>query len=232
MAFGQKIQVWLLALVVSLGMLAVPGSAAWAVEAADFPPLPELAAQLGQTAVLDDGGVLSSTTEKEAIARLTEVATQTGTQVHLLTVKRIDFGQPVEEFTGELFSQWFPTAAEQANQVLLVVASEDHRTAIATGEGVALDPAIARSITQETMLLPIQKANYNQGVKDGIDRLSLVLTGAPDPGPPVIAEESGVTRNYATAEETDIGQSSIVVVVLLVVATIIPMVTYYWLNRT
>ncbi|NJK34071.1 MAG: methanol dehydrogenase [Oscillatoriales cyanobacterium SM2_2_1] len=207
------------------------GSPAWAVEAPDFPPLPELAAQLGQTAVLDDAAVLSASTEKEAIARLTEVATQTGIQAHLLTVKRIDFGQPVEEFTKELFFQWFPSPEEQSQQILVVVASEDHRTAIHMGSDVALEPAIAQSITQETMLLPIQKANYNQGVRDGIERLSLVLTGAPDPGPPAIAEESGITRNYATAEETDVSQSSIVVVVLLVVATIIPMVTYFWLNR-
>lgn len=68
---------------------------------------------------------------------------------------------------------------------------------------------------------------------DGINRLVAVLSGETDPGPPKVVEvalpQSG--RNFKTAEETDGTSSTIVVVGLLIAATIIPMVTYFWFQN-
>jgi hypothetical protein len=70
----------------------------------------------------------------------------------------------------------------------------------------------------------------NQGVLDAVNRLSLVVSGEPDPGPPEVKVVE-VESNFKSAEETDVQGSSVLVIVLLLAATIIPMATYYWYQR-
>lgn len=206
-------------------------TSAIAVEVYDIPELP-----IGdRTWVQDMAGVLSSSTEGAVKSKVDEVVGKTDIQVRFLTVRRIDFGQPTQEFTSQVFDKWFTTPESKANQALIVFATEDHRTAIATGEGVksVLSDAIATSIADETMLFPARKSNYNQAAIDGINRLAAVLTGDPDPGAPKVAEvalpQSG--SNFKTAEETDGSGSTVVVIGLLIAATVIPMVTYFWFQN-
>jgi uncharacterized protein len=206
---------------------------AWALTIDDIPSLQEIEAVNPSLRVLDDANVINTSTEGQVNQQLKELADTTGISARVVTIKRIDFGQPAQEFTRELFQKWFPSAEEQANQVLIVVATEDHRTAIATGAGVKdkLPDPIATSIVDTNMLFPVQKSNYNQALTDGIRRLVAVATGQPDPGEPVVIQEPEETRNYAKAEETDTNSSTLIVIVLLVLATVIPMVTYYWLQN-
>ncbi len=183
--------------------------------------------------VLDDAEVLSNSTESTVTKQLEQLANAKDIQVRILAVKRIDFGQPAQEFVDQVFDKWFPTPEAKANQALILVAVEDHRTAIAVGDAVAsvVPNDIMQSIVNTNMLYPVQKANYNQAVLDGTNRLVAVALGNPDPGEPVIAQESAETRNYAKAEETDANSSTLIVIVLLVLATVIPMVTYYWFQN-
>ncbi|WP_019498793.1 photosystem II repair protein Psb32 [Pseudanabaena sp. PCC 6802] len=202
-----------------------------AVEVYDIPELP-----IGdRTWVQDMAKVLSSTTEGAVRDKIDELAEKTDFQVRFLTVRRIDFGQPTQEFTDLVFDKWFATPESKTNQALIVFATEDHRTAIATGERVkaALSDAIAASITDETMLFPAKKSNYNQAAIDGINRLAAILTGEPDPGPPKVVEVDlpQSSSNFKTAEETDGSSSTIVVIGLLIAATVIPMVTYFWFQN-
>jgi uncharacterized protein len=55
-----------------------------------------------------------------------------------------------------------------------------------------------------------------------------VLSGKPDPGAPVVADNVSVARTYKTAEETDQGSATVWVIGLLIAATVIPMVTYFF----
>jgi uncharacterized protein len=202
-----------------------------AVEVYDIPELPTG----DRTWIQDMAKVLSSSTEGAVETKIDEIAKKTDFQVRLLTVRRIDFGQPTQEFTDLVFDKWFTTPESKADRVLIVFATEDHRTAIATGNRVksVVPDAIATSIANETMLFPAQRSNYNQAAIDGINRLAAVLAGEPDPGPPKVAEvalpQSG--SNFKTAEETDGSSSTIVVVGLLIAATVIPMVTYFWFQN-
>jgi uncharacterized protein len=207
--------------------------AAMAIEVYDIPSLAEIETTSGQTWAIDGASVLSSSTEAAATNQLKELAKDTGLQIRFVTVDRIDFGQPIEQFATELFEKWFPTDAEKANQALFLIATEDHRTAVQIGNKVKalLTEEKAKSVALETMFVPTQKANYNQAVADGMGRLSLILAGKPDPGPPVVMEEKGSTSTYLKAEDTNPGVSTVVVIVLLVLATAIPMVTYYWFQN-
>jgi uncharacterized protein len=204
-----------------------------ALEVFDIPDLSELESKNGQTWVLDGASVLSSITEASTSSQLKDLAQATGLEIRFVTVDRIDFGQPVDQFTSELFDKWFPTEPDKANQALLLIATEDHRTAFQIGSKVKtlLTEAQVKSVALETMFLPTQKANYNQAVADGTNRLGLILAGKPDPGPPVVIEEKGSTSNYTKAEDADIGGSTVLVIILLLAATAIPMVTYYWFQN-
>lgn len=207
-------------------------STAWALQVSDIPDLAEVKTLTEQTWVLDDSEVFSALTKSTIISKAEKLAELTGIEVHVVAIKRIDLGQPASEFTAELFDKWFPNNEEKANQVLLFLATEDHRTAIQIGEKVKtlLPESIASSIADETMLYPARKANYNQAVNEGMSRLEAVLKGNPDPGAPLLAVEETETSNYATREETEASSSNVVVIILLILATLLPMATYYWLQ--
>ncbi|MEL7244160.1 MAG: YgcG family protein, partial [Cyanobacteria bacterium J06573_2] len=68
---------------------------------------------------------------------------------------------------------------------------------------------------------------YNQAFLDAQERLTTVLSGQPDPGPPEVTDEVQVEGTFTKAEETDQGNATIWVVGLLIAATVIPMATYY-----
>jgi uncharacterized protein len=73
-----------------------------------------------------------------------------------------------------------------------------------------------------------QGDKYNEGFLAASDRLAAVISGKPDPGPPQVVDRVQVEGTFKKAEETDAGNATLIVVVLLVLATVIPMVTYFW----
>ncbi|MFN4888482.1 MAG: photosystem II repair protein Psb32, partial [Pseudanabaena sp.] len=225
----QRLGFGAIALLISFNLLMVP---ALALQVSDIPDLAEIKTLADQTWVIDDSEVLSTLTKSTIASKAAKLAEQTGIEVHVVAIQRIDLGQLASEFATELFNKWFPTDKEKANQVLLFLATEDHRTAIQTGSKVkeVLPESIATSIADETMLYPARKANYNQAVNEGIARLETVLRGNPDPGAPLLVVEESETSNYATKEETEASSSNVVVILLLILATLLPMATYYWLQ--
>ncbi len=182
------------------------------------------------TWVLDQAGVFSRLTQGELATKLENLAKATGDEVRLITFHRLDYGETVETFTSELFQKWFPSPADQAHQLLLVLDNVTNSVAIKAGEAVQANLPLetSDSIAQETLMVPLRDGNkYNQAFSDASDRLIAVLTGEPDPGPPVVIDTTNTEGTFATAEETDDRSATILVVVLLALATIIPMATYY-----
>jgi uncharacterized protein len=179
--------------------------------------------------VLDQAGVFSRLTQGELAGKLEKLAKSTGNEVRFVTFHRLDYGETIQDFADQLFAKWFPTAEDQANQVLLVLDNVTNAVAFKTGSEVQyLTPDIADSIAQETVMVPLRADNkYNQAFADASDRLVAVLSGEPDPGPPVVVDNTSTEGTFATAEETDDRSATILVVVLLALATIIPMATYY-----
>lgn len=184
-----------------------------------------------QTWVIDKDEVLSRVTEGQISSALEKLAEKTGNEVRFVTIHRLDYGETTQSFTDKLFEKWFPTPEEQANQTLLVLDTMTNTAGIRTGEKVKtlLSDAIATSVANETLLTPLKQGNkYNQAFLDACERLVAVLSGEPDPGAPQIAETLNVESTFKSAEETDRNTSAVIVIVLLVAATVIPMVTYFW----
>mgnify|MGYP001795017492 FL=1 len=182
------------------------------------------------TWIVDEADLISRFNEGRIANAFDELAKDTGNEVRIVTVRRLDYGETPESFTKDLFEKWFPSKEAQANQTLLMIDSVTNGTAIITGDKVksVMSDDIAQSVASETVLVPLRKGNkYNQAFLDAQERLATVLSGQPDPGPPEVADEVQVEGTFTKAEETDQGNATIWVVGLLIAATVIPMATYY-----
>lgn len=183
------------------------------------------------TWLIDRAELLSRLNEGKINGALENLAHKTGNEVRIVTIHRLDYGETAQSFTDKLFEKWFPTPEAQAHQTLLVIDSLTNTTGIRTGEAVKsiMPDDIAKSVASETVAVPLREGNkYNQAFADASDRLVAVLSGQPDPGPPVVQDKVQVESTFKTAEETDTGNATIVVVVLLIAATLIPMATYFF----
>ncbi|MEG3840551.1 photosystem II repair protein Psb32 [Microcoleus sp. herbarium14] len=184
-----------------------------------------------RTWVWDKGEVLSRSSESTITSELDNLEKQTGKQVRFVTIRRLDYGETTATFTDQLFEQWFPAKEDQANQILLVLDTVTNSAAIRTGEGVKslLGDEIAQSVAGETVQVPLREGNkYNEAFAAASSRIATVLSGQPDPGAPEVVDNIQVEGTFKKAEDTDQGNATVIVVVLLVLATVIPMVTYFW----
>lgn len=183
------------------------------------------------TWIIDKADVLSRLSEGRLSDKLDDLAKKTGKEVRLVTIHRLDYGETAASFTKALFDKWFPTPEGKANQTLLVIDTVTNTTGIQTGDAIKsiMSDEIAKSVASETLLVPLRQANkYNEGFLDASDRLVAVLSGKPDPGPPVVEEKVQVASTFTKAEETDTKNSTVWVVVILVIATVVPMATYFF----
>ncbi|HIK53893.1 MAG TPA: TPM domain-containing protein [Synechococcales cyanobacterium M55_K2018_004] len=182
-------------------------------------------------AVLDEAEALSRLSQNSLNSRFEKLKAQTGKAVHLVTIRRLDYGETIESFTQKLFEQWFPTPEAQANQVLLVLDTLTNNAAIRVGQAAqqVLSDAVATSTLQDTLMAPLRQGDrYNQAFLDAGERLLAVLSGEPDPGPPIVAETINTEGTFATPEETAKSNATVWVIALLIGATVIPMATYYF----
>ena len=220
--FLKRLLVPLLSLLLVTGLVAAPASATGVYD------LPNLSA--GSTWVVDQADVISLASEGKLSNALKKLAEQTGNEVKMVAIRRLDYGETIDTFADKLFAKWFPTPDEQANQTLLVIDTLTNNSAIRTGEAIKkiVTDEIAESVASETVQVPLREGSkYNQAFLDASDRLVAVLSGQPDPGPPVV-KEVNIEGTFTTAEETNDRSATIWVIGFLIVATVIPMVTYFW----
>jgi uncharacterized protein len=216
----------LVIIVVSMGIFTVPAQATAVYE------VPAVSAGV-PTWVIDKADVLSLSTQGTVKGTLEKLAKETGKEVRFVTIHRLDYGDTIQTFTDKLFKKWFPTEAEQANQTLIVLDNVTNTIGIQSGTDVksTLTDSIANSVTAETMQAPLRNGNkYNQAFGNAADRLVAVLSGKADPGPPVVIAAPEVGRTYLKAEETEANRTNFLIIVigLLILATVIPMATWWW----
>ncbi|MDF0552495.1 TPM domain-containing protein [Kamptonema sp. UHCC 0994] len=220
----QRLMLAIALMVFATQMLALPAQATGVYEIPNLSPG-------DRTWVIDKGEILSRISESNISSVLDNLEKQTGNQVRFVTIHRFDYGETAASFAEKLFQKWFPTPETQANQIVLVLDTVTNNTAIRTGEGVKslLSDDIAKSVADETVQVPLRQGNkYNEAFLAAGDRIAAVISGKPDPGPPQVVDNVQVEGTFKRAEETDTGNATLIVVVLLVLATVIPMVTYFW----
>lgn len=181
--------------------------------------------------VVDTADAISASNEGKLSKTFKQFANETGQEIRMVAIRRLDYGETVDSLAEEIFEDWYPSAEAQANQTLLVLDTLTNNVAIRTGDSAQalVNVDIATSIVDETVGYNIRNGNkYNQAFIDAGDRLIAVLSGQEDPGPPVMEDEIQIEGTFTKAEDTDQGSATIWVVGFLIVTTIIPMATYYW----
>ncbi|XHX80042.1 MAG: photosystem II repair protein Psb32 [Stenomitos frigidus ULC029] len=219
---GQRLLLCVAVFVLATQLFATPAYATGASEV----PKPKAG-----TWIVDQAEVLSRFNESKIATILGDLAKQTGNEVHFVTIHRLDYDETIESFTNKLFDLWFPTPEAGANQTVLVLDNLTNNVALSAGETVKtkLSDDIAQSVTQETVLIPLKEGNkYNQALLGASDRLAAVLSGRPDPGPPTLTDNVQVEGTFATPEQTKESNATVWVIGFLVVATVVPMATYYF----
>ncbi len=201
-------------------------SAALATGAADFP------AQRPSSHVLDGADVLSRAASGDVNQRL-EQFSDLGVDARLVTLRRLDYGISLETLGEELLQQWQDASSREGLLLLLIEAQNNSASVVASADLLEQLPSNLLSSTAiSTMGLPLREGSrYRQASLDALNRLEVVLQGGEDPGPPQLVERMPVETNIPTKEETESSNAFLWVVVLLVVGTLVPMITWWVFSR-
>lgn len=221
----QKLGICLVAVILGFGSMVLPARAAGVYDVPYATPDQPIW-------LVDQAEAISRANEGRLNRELAELAERTGNGLHFVTIRRLDYGQTMEDFTAGVFGKWFPTEALGANEVVVALDVLTNNAAIAIGENLqaVLPEATAESITVETIGYPLRNSAYNQALLDAEARIGAIFAGEPDPGPPEVVEIN-IESTFTKAEDTKTTSSTIWLIVLLVLATVIPMATYWWYVR-
>ncbi len=209
--------------------LLLPLAPALAVSLNDLPVAPPA------TRVLDTADVLSRATRAELDRQLQDLD---GDRVdaRLITLNHLDYGLDLSQLGSQLLDRWSTSAdtSGQGDALLLLIDTQNKATAIVASPALQrqLPQALLDSTARTTMAQPLREGDrYRQASLDALTRLRTVLQGGEDPGEPAEAEVVVPVSNIPTAEQTREGNGLTWVVVLLVVGSVVPMVTWWVFSR-
>ena len=156
--------VWLGLVITALGMSAT---------AASQPDFPNLSGR-----VVDQAGVLRSSTERAITDQLRAHEAETSNQIVVVTLRSLQ-GYTIEDFGVLLGRHWGIGQAGRDNGVLLIVAPNDRRVRIEVGYGLegALTDGLARTIIDTEILPDFRRGNLERGVRAGTDAILAAIAG-------------------------------------------------------
>lgn len=214
----------LLGLLLVLGLALPPAALATGVN--DFPVTPPT------SQVLDGADLLSRAAAADLDRRLADLKAD-HIEARLVTLRRLDYGVSLEALGQQLVDRWGAGDPDRS-QLLLLIESQNNSAAVVASEDLLqqLPQSLLSSTAISTMGLPLREgARYRQASVDALDRLAVVLQGGEDPGPPQLQERLPIETNIPTREETASSNAFVWVVVLLVVGTLVPMITWWVFSR-
>lgn len=211
--------------------LVVPVQAAQALTPADLPASPPA------ERVIDTADVLSRAGRSEIEQKLERFSAD-HVDARLITVSRLDYGVSLDSLGRQLLQRWNPEPGEGSlggdPLLLLLIDGQTRGTAIVASPPLErqLPPELLRSTARTTMAQPLKEGDrYRQATLDALARLDVVIDGGEDPGEPDVPEAPVVVTNIPSQEETASSNAFTWVVVLLVLGTIVPMLTWWVFSR-
>ena len=205
----------------------VTSAPAFAVSQTDF------SADRPATQVLDDAEVLSRASRSELERQLKDFGSDR-VDARLITLRRLDYGISLDDLGRDLISRWSNGGQSGSPLLLLLIETQNKRAAVLADEALQpqLPETLLSSTGRTTMAIPLREGDrYRQASVDGLTRLSVVLNGGEDPGPPEEFVRTTLPTNIPTQEETESSNATTWIVVLLVLGTIIPMATWWVFSR-
>ena len=190
-----------------------------------------LGGSLPETLVIDEADVLSRASRGELEAKLRSFDDQR-VDARLITLRRLDYGISLNNFGEELLESW---SSPTGNPLLLMlIETQNKKSAVVADQELEaqLPASLLSSTARTTMTVPLREGDrYRQASVDGLTRLSTVLSGGEDPGPPQQIERVTLPTNIPTKAETEESDATKWVIILLVLGTIIPMATWWVFSR-
>lgn len=132
-----------------------------------------------QTSYYDLGPNLLSSQESQAIKqKLLNYADSTSTQIVVVVVNSTD-GEDIDRYKVDLAHSWGIGQKGKDNGVLLLVAMQDRKVAIATGYGTEhlLTDAVCRRIISNEITPQFKDKSYYQGIDSGTTAIMKALAG-------------------------------------------------------
>ncbi len=222
----MRLPLRLLAAITVLLLQFLPVAAAWAVGASAYPAVP-------QQHLIDPAELFSRATAVELERRLKELQAD-HIEARLVTVQRLDYGLDLETLGQQLLDRWATASSDDSAQLILLIDSQTNTAAVVASDTLLdqLPESLLRNTADRTMAIPMRLGSrYRQASLDALDRITAVLAGGEDPGPPLEQVIVPVESNIPTKEETASSNGFTWIIVLLVVGTVVPMLTWWVFSR-
>lgn len=128
--------------------------------------------------VVDNAGMLASSTRQQISQQLAEHESTTTNQIVVATIPHLQ-GYSIEEFTYQLGRHWAIGQQETNNGVVLLIAKKEREIRIEVGYGLegALTDALAANIIQTVIKPQFKKGDFNQGISKGVTAIIAAIAG-------------------------------------------------------
>jgi uncharacterized membrane protein YgcG len=172
--------------------------------------------------------VLNKTTRKSVAEELKRLEEETGFRLEVATVRKLEFESDAFAFGDKLVGKWFPGAKDNKGVLLVVTAGKDGALTGGPAFMEAVGDALIDSVVGDNVSILTEEEKYNEAVASSVTRVSAVLSGKADPGPPV-REERVRKRTYKTKSETASTRpaTATIVLTLLGISVVVPMLQYF-----
>lgn len=157
----------------------------------------------GSIYVQDYAKLLSPETKSTINAVSKDLENKTKAQVVVVTVPSLD-GQPIEDYSLELFRAWGIGDKEKNNGVLLLVALKDRQSRIEVGYGLegALPDGLTGRIQDQAMIPYFSSGNYDKGIMQGYANIASIV--AKEYNVKLESKIQDATQKGASSQETEI----------------------------
>jgi len=180
--------------------------------------------------IVDDARVLSRAGAGALSRVLKDLEKNTGYHLNVVTVRKLVFEQDPFAFGDKVLETWYPTLEEGNNKGNLLLVQVTKEGAVVGGPNFlkAVGDDVLDSILTKNIPINLEDDKFNQALTSSVERISAVLEGKPDPGPPATFEKKKGS-NYRTKDETTAKREvfSNVVIGLLVISFVVPMLQYF-----
>jgi uncharacterized protein len=131
--------------------------------------------------VVDEAGLLTPDQTSALADRAAALERRTGDQLVIVTVRSLE-GRTIEDYAREIGSRWGIGAVDKDNGVVLLVATAERQTRIATGRGLTqiLTDADARTIVDRDLVPHFRDGDWFGGLEAGVGAITDLLVARAD----------------------------------------------------
>src|SRR6202166_1977337 len=163
-----------------MAAMALVLGAAFSVASAQSPlPVPKLEAR-----VTDLTGTLTAGQQAELEQKLADFEARKGTQIAVLLVPTTQ-PEEIEQYSIRVTDVWKLGRKKADDGALLILAKDDHKLRIESGQGLegVLTDAASNRIIEDTMVPLLRQAQYFAAISAGVDQMMRLIDGEPLPPP-------------------------------------------------